>query len=303
MKQRALQVLKHFKGAIDGFVHVVILVVAKATEEVDIAEFGTGGLKVLLVQGGIGVAGDGVIWLVFTALVGRGILEGNYGFRRLVIKEVLVLADAREIIIFRIVHHGVRLEKLTVVGAKIQLNTTVRQVAEAPVHEFVDRASVEDALALSLAFDVVPMRAGLHGDARVGQHLFDHGGVAVQRDTLPAILEVAVVAADIHRHTTRDSGVELFRLYAPLFHGIDEENLLVDVFRKEVEIFVVGFAQFENGNFLVESEALHELVFKTACHRLGEYLTDRIQVEGDGDELAVDKAQHLMHVRMPSREA
>ena len=264
---------------------------------------GAGGLEVLLVQSCVFVTGDGVIRLVHTALVGGRVLEGNHGLRRLVVEEILVFADTREIIVFGVVHHGIRLEELTIVFAEVQLDAPVWQVAELPAHELVHGAGVEDAPVAALFLHVVPRGVQLHYDVFVVEHAFEHGGVAILRDALPAVLEVAVVAAHIDGHTAGHSGVEVFGLHAPLLHRVDEEDFLIDVLREEVEVGVVGLAQFEDGNFFVEAEAFHQFFFETGGKSLGEDLADGVQVEGDGHELAVDEAHHLVHIRIPVGEA
>lgn len=295
--------LHELQGAGDGLVHVVVSVVAEAAEEMNVGIFRAGGFEIPAVQGGVFLSGNGVVGLVHAAAIGRGILERNHGAGRLVVEKVLVFADAGEIVVFRVVDHGIRLEEFAVVFAEPELDAPIGQIAETPVHEFIHGAGVEDAAVAVFALHVVPGGAEADRDVFMIEHAFEHGGVAVQRNALPAVLEIAVVAAHVHRHAPRDCGIEVFGFHAPLLHGVEEKHLLIDVFREEVEVGIVGFAQFENGHLFVEAEALDEFFLEAGGESFGEYPADGIQVERNGHELTVDEAEHPVHVGMPFGEA
>ena len=269
----------------------------------DVGIFGVGGGKILFMQSRIFFPGNGVVRFVHAAAVGRGVLERHHRAGGYVVEKVLVFSYAGEIVVFRVVDHGMRLEELAIVFTELERDAAVGQIAEAPVHEFVHRAGVENAAVSAFLLYVVPGGVELHGDVPVGEHLFQHGGVAFLRNALPAVLKIAVVAAHVDGHATGDRRIELFRFHAPLLHGVEEKNFLVDVLGKEVEIVVVGLAQFENGDLFIEAETGDELVFEAGGQSFREHLTHGVQIEGDGYELAVYEAHDLVHVRMPFREA
>jgi len=87
-----------------------------------------------------------------------------------------------------------------------------------------------------------------------------------------------------------------------LLLGVMEEDVLVDVFGKESEVFVVLFHEVLDGNLGAVLELGEEFLLQFRGERFGEGGVYRVQIEGQMDFFAVDDGDHFVNVIVESGE-
>ena len=202
---------------------------------------------------------------------------------------MFVFTDTGEGVVVGVVDDGSVLEVFTVEFDEVEMFAPVWEFAVFIPVVFVYRTAVQDEVGLYCcqtfvsAFCCVPvdqmldvLKSGVEPDADVGvvKHSLEDGAVATQRDALVTVLEVTVVPADVYRYTPCDGGVEVFRVQVPLFLGVEAEDVLIDVVRKEPQVFIVCLTQLEDGYLDVVAEGLEEFPFQPDSNTFREDLVD-----------------------------
>ena len=84
----------------------------------------------------------------------------------------------------------------------------------------------------------------MHGDARVIDHVRDPCAVAVQRQALVAVLEVAVLVGEAHGQARNDGGGKLARIRLPLLGSVSRDEGVVEGTADQADGFFLEVARF-----------------------------------------------------------
>ena len=154
-------------------------------------------------------------------------------------------------------------------------------------------------LVVRLGF-VEEVHAQRNRDARIVDHAFHPLGVAVRGQTLPRVLEIAVVVVEAHRQTLDDRRGQLGRIGLPLLARVVLDERLVQGTADELDALVVEVPRIGAGQ-------LARLLCDKLL-RLGrrvtrvEELIDGAQVDRQRIHLAVMRGIHPVHVVGERRE-
>ena len=138
-----------------------------------------------------------------------------------------------------------------------------------------------------------------HRDARVVGHPGQPGGVPVDRQAFPAVVEVAVVVGVAHREAADHLGRQLGRVGLPLLGGVPAHERLVQ-----------GAADERHGLLLEVGRGAGHLARLSrdqgpglvGAHRGAEELVDGAEVDRQRVHLAVVHGPHPVHVVGEGRE-
>ena len=148
---------------------------------------------------------------------------------------------------------------------------------------------------------VEEVHAQRNRDARIVDHAFHPLGVAVRGQTLPRVLEIAVVVVEAHRQTLDDRRGQLSRIGLPLLARVVLDERLVQRSADELDALVVQVGRIGAGQ-LARLLFNQGLGFGRRVMRMEE-LVDGAQVDGQRVDLAVMRGIHAVHVVREAREA
>ncbi len=134
------------------------------------------------------------------------------------------------------------------------------------------------------------------------EHAADHGRVAVHRDALVPVPEVAVVTRDDHRDPSGDGPVDVLGPVPPLLHRVVQEDLLVDELAEGAQIRAPVLQQGQDGDPAVAADLLHQPSLES--HGVGrrEQGVQRRQVERQRHRGPLDATHDPVGVGPPVRE-
>ena len=291
----------HFQRFLHRLVHVKVAVGGEATEEVGVGEGGCE-LGVALVEGGVFWGGDGVVGFVVARRVSAGVFVRDGGVRRFLVQVVLVLHTAREVVVAGEVDLRTGLRELPRQVAELKIQATVRERPKLVAEKLVDRSREEKSVEGNLLLHIRPIRVEAQLNERVLQHPLCHRRVPLGGNRLVRVSEIAVVPSDSYRHAPAHGGVQLLRRQPPLLHRVPGKHLLVDEIRQQMQVFILGLAQLEDGHIRVEPEGGDQLLLDASRHRAREERMQRIEVERHRDFRTVHHCLHPVHERMPLGE-
>jgi len=114
-------------------------------------------------------------------------------------------------------------------GFVLELQRTVRQLAELEVKILIDRAGKNHFLEGNEIDYLMVIGVEHHLNVGMVEHLLEHSGVAVQGHCLVGIGEVPVVAVGAGRHARGHRFIELRGVEAPLLIGVVLEEFIVQL--------------------------------------------------------------------------
>ena len=234
---RSEDVVVHAQRAGDRHVHVEVLVGAQpaAEQHLGCGGFGLGPGPVGGQQRAIGFGVDRVVRLVVVSGEPR-VLPHDH---RLVGRVVPLRVEMPELVDSGVghvevvvVHHRGALEVAGGQHFDFEIQCAPAEPAIGVVEVAVQRAGVDHrgvrALGAQLVADVEPVGVQPHLDAVVGGHVLQPRGVAVDRQALVGVVEVAVVEGVAHRQPGDVGGGQFLRVGLPLLGGIALDERLVE---------------------------------------------------------------------------
>lgn len=219
-----------------------------------------------------------------------------------VVQIVLVLVDAGEVVVVGVVDDRVVLIVFPVACLQSEVYAAVGEGPEAIVHQLVYRSGVEYVVVLLRVLYVLEVGIQFHFDVRSVEHLPDHLGVSFGGDPLIGVLEVPAVPAEVDGDAGGDGAVYLGGVFAPLFLGVMDEDVVVDVLGEEAEVPVVLFHEVADGDLGAVSESVEEFSLDPVGEVFGEAAADAVEVERDGDLVAFDDRIDAVHVGVEGGE-
>lgn len=219
-----------------------------------------------------------------------------------VVQIVFVFVDAGEVVVVGIVYHRIVLIVLPVVSLQFEMYAAVGEGPEAVVHQLVYRPGVEDVVVFLRVLYVLETGVEFDLDVRSVEHLLDHPGVSFGGDPLIGVLEISAVPAEVDGDAGGDGAVYLGGVLAPLFLGIMDEDVVVDVLGEEAEVCVILFHEVADGDLGAVFEPVEEFPFDPVGEVFGEAAADTVEVERDGDLVTFDDRIDAMHVGVEGGE-
>ena len=198
--------------------------------------------------------------------------------------QVRELVDTRERhIAIRVVHDGAALVIRHVHDLGLEVEGAPAELAGLVVEVAVDSARVDDRdLADGRALrerrgGIEKVHARVHGNARVINHVRDPRAVAVERQALVAVLEVAVLVGEAHGQSRNDGGGKLARIRLPLLGRVPRDEGVVEGATNQADRLFLEVARFARdlGGLLLDQRAC--LGRRVGC---AEELVDGAQVDG-----------------------
>lgn len=157
------------------------------------------------------------------------VLERHDGLWALLEHEVFVFDDPGERhVLTGVVHLGYALI-VAVHDSGIEAERAVLKLSEPVVIVFVHLAGVDD-LAGEFVLVGQVVHASLYLDIVMVEHVLEHPGIAVNRNTLEAVVEVAVVVGKPDRQPVDDGRRKLGRVTAPLLGRVTFDEEFVEFF-------------------------------------------------------------------------
>lgn len=260
------------------------------------------GLQISGVQFGGFLGGYRIISLVLSDHEVLRVFLGYDGPVGSVVKIVLVFMDAGEIVVVGVVYHCIVLIVLPVVSLQFETYAAVGEGSEAVIHQFVYRSGVEDVVVFLRVLYVLEIGVEFDFDVRSVEHLLDHPGVSFGRDPLIDILEIPAVPAEVDGDTGGDGAVYLGGVLAPLFLGVMDEDVVVDVLGEEAEVRIILFHEVADGDLGAVFEPVEEFPLDPVGEVFGEAVADAVEVERDGDLVAFDDRVYAVHVGVEGGE-
>ena len=138
------------------------------------------------------------------------------------------------------------LVELGIMRLELHPQAAIRQRTVDGLEVLVHRTRKDQPVVRDLTLNHAEIRLQHDSDIAVRQHLLEHRRIAVERHRLIRVLEVPVVAADVHRDACGHRGIEFVRLQSPLLDGVAEEDVFVYVVGEELEILIVRFKQLQD---------------------------------------------------------
>ena len=132
-----------------------------------------------------------------------------------------------------------------------------------------------------------------HMDARIVDHALHPRGVAVGRQALPRVLEIAVVVVEAHRQAVDDARWQVLRIGLPLLARVVLDERLVQGAadqRNALVVEVLGILARQLAGLLG-----HERLGFGGRVVRAEELVDGAQVDRQGVDLAVVRGVHAVH--------
>lgn len=219
-----------------------------------------------------------------------------------VVKIVLVFVDAGEVVVVGVVHHCIVLIVLPVVSLQFEMYAAVGEGSEAVVHQLVYRPGVEDVVVFLRVLYVLETGVESDLDVRSVEHLLDHPGVSFGGDPLIGILEISAVPAEVDGDAGGDGAVYLGGVLAPLFLGVMDEDVVVDVLGEEAEVRIILFHEVADGDLGTVFEPVEEFPFDPVGEVFGETAAYAVEVERDGHLVAFDDRVYAVHVGVEGGE-
>ena len=115
--------------------------------------------------------------------------------------------------------------------------------------------------------------------------------------------EIAIVVADKHRYAARDGLIDLIGGLAPLLHGVVQKDVFVHVVGNLGELVVIFVAQLHNGNLFVLAKGGDQFLVQVLALLVAKRELERVMIEGNGHQAAVDVGKHLVLVVGPVGKA
>ena len=125
-------------------------------------------------------------------------------------------------------------------------------------------------------------------------------GVSLFRNALENFVIVTVVVVKSHRQTLENRGGQLALFTTPLLFCIAVEERLIQVASQHLESLLLEVGRF--ADVLVGQRRDEQAGFRR-IERLAEKLIDRVEINREGKNAAVDLRLHPVHVRPKSGEA
>lgn len=219
-----------------------------------------------------------------------------------VVKIVLVFVDAGEIVVVGVVYHCIVLIVLPVVSFQFEMYAAVGEGSEAVIHQLIYRPGVEDVVVFFRVLYVLEIGVEFDFDVRSVEHLLDHPGISFGRDPLIDILEIPAVPAEVDGDAGGDGAVYLGGVLAPLFLGVMDEDVVVDVLGEEAEVRIILFHEVADGDLGAVSEPVEKFPLDPVGEVFGEAAADAVEVERDGYLVAFDDRVYAVHVGVEGGE-
>ena len=260
------------------------------------------GLQISGVQFGGFLGGYRIISLVLSDHEVLRVFLGYDGPVGSVVKIVLVFMDAGEIVVVGVVDDCVVLIVFSVVCFQSEVYATVGKWPEAIVHQLVYRSGVEYVVVFLRVLYVLEIGVEPDLDVRSVEHLLDHPGISFGRDPLIGVLEIPAVPAEVDGDAGGDGAVYLGGVLAPLFLGVMDEDVVVDVLGEEAEVCVILFHEVADGDLGAVFEPVEKFSFDPVGEVFGEAAADAVEVERDRDLISFDDRVYAVHVGVEGGE-
>ena len=212
--------------------------------------------------------------------------------------EMLEFRDSRVVLIVGEVHHRRLLIPLRVPSFEPEGQAPVREPAERVVKEGIDPPGV-DQPAERFRCDVLGVACvQADGDVRMVDYAFAQGGESLFGQPLIRIGKIACVPVVSDRQAFCYFGRELLRIEPPLLLRVIFEEQLVEflAYLRDDDVFGV-FDPFDSDPSLFEIGA--ELFGREGTVK---ELLHGVEIDGQGNRLAIDFGQHTMDVAVPFGE-
>ena len=219
-----------------------------------------------------------------------------------VVQIVFVFVDAGEVVVVGVVDDCVVLIVLPVVSLQFEMYAAVGEGSEAVIHQLIYRPGVEDVVVFFRVLYVLEIGVEPDLDVRSVEHLLDHPGVSFGGDPLIGVLEIPAVPAEVDGDACGDGTVYLRGVFTPLFLGVMDEDVVVDVLGEEAEVRIILFYEVADGDLGAVFEPVEEFPLDPVGEVFGEAAADAVEVERDGHLVAFDDRVYAVHVGVEGGE-
>ena len=216
--------------------------------------------------------------------------------------EVPELVDPGEgHVLVGVVHHRGALEVAGRLHGQLEVDGPPRELARGVAEVRVDRAGVDDRdLADVLVAHVEEVGLEAHLDLRVVDHPLQPRGVAVDRQALVGVVEVAVVEVVADREPADDVGRQLRWVGLPLLRGVAADERLVERAADQRDPLLL---EVRRGGGVDLARLLGDQRARlVGRHGLAEVLADRGQVDRHRVDAALVVGEHPVLVAGELRE-
>ena len=104
--------------------------------------------------------------------------------------------------------------------------------------------------------------------------MLKHRCEAILWHTLIFVLKIAVIIRDQHRHSSCHFRTDLFRLLSPLFHGIFQKYILIDILCDLTDIRIIILTKFHDRHTASLTVSFDQFFLQKICFFL---IIDHVQ--------------------------
>lgn len=145
----------------------------------------------------------------------------------LLTRQVLVLRDARVLLLHREINHGNGLVPFLLMGDMVKAQGAVGEFSKTIAEELVQGTGKDEAPEGYFVADLLKIRLQHNFDVRVVEHVLEHPSVTVLWHVLVLVVKVPIIPIGSSWQPRCDRLVKFGRVNAPLFAGVAAEELVI----------------------------------------------------------------------------